>query len=45
MPTVKHHVHYILEKLKLQRRAQAMRRLRDAPWMARMSSLMSKKIG
>jgi DNA-binding NarL/FixJ family response regulator len=31
--TVKHHVHHILEKLKLQRRAQAMRRVRDAPWL------------
>lgn len=32
--TVKHHVHHILEKLNLQRRAQAMRRVRDAPWLA-----------
>jgi DNA-binding NarL/FixJ family response regulator len=32
--TVKHHVHHVLEKLKLQRRAQAMRRFRDAPWIA-----------
>jgi two-component system nitrate/nitrite response regulator NarL len=31
--TVKHHVHHVLEKLKLQRRAQAMRRVRDAPWL------------
>lgn len=31
--TVKHHVHRVLEKLKLQRRAQAMRRVRDAPWL------------
>jgi DNA-binding NarL/FixJ family response regulator len=35
--TVKHHVHHILEKLKLTRRAQAMRRVRDAPWIARLS--------
>jgi DNA-binding NarL/FixJ family response regulator len=33
--TVKHHVHHVLEKLKLERRAQAMRRVRDAPWLAR----------
>lgn len=33
--TVKHHVHHVLEKLNLQRRAQAMRRVRDAPWLAR----------
>jgi len=32
--TVKHHVHHVLEKLKLQRRSQAMRRVRDAPWLA-----------
>jgi two-component system, NarL family, nitrate/nitrite response regulator NarL len=31
--TVKHHVHNLLEKMKLQRRAQAMRRVRDAPWL------------
>lgn len=36
--TVKHHVHHVLEKLKLERRAQAMRRVRDAPWLARTSS-------
>jgi two-component system, NarL family, nitrate/nitrite response regulator NarL len=29
--TVKHHVHHVLEKLKLQRRGQAMRRVRSAP--------------
>jgi two-component system, NarL family, nitrate/nitrite response regulator NarL len=38
--TVKHHVHHLLEKLKLQRRAQAMRRVQDAPWITRRSSLM-----
>lgn len=32
--TVKHHVHHILYKLKLCRRAQAMRRVREAPWLA-----------
>jgi len=35
--TVKHHVHHILEKLKLPRRAQAMRKVREAPWIAPMS--------
>ena len=34
VPTVKHHVHNILEKLNLPRRAQEMRRVRDAPWIA-----------
>lgn len=33
--TVKHHVHHVLEKLNLQRRAQAMRRVREAPWLGR----------
>jgi DNA-binding NarL/FixJ family response regulator len=32
--TVKHHVHHVLEKLKLTRRAEAMRRVHDAPWIA-----------
>ncbi len=32
--TVKHHVHHVLCKLKLPRRAQAMRRVREAPWIA-----------
>jgi two-component system nitrate/nitrite response regulator NarL len=32
--TVKHHVHHILVKLDLGRRAQAMRRVREAPWIA-----------
>ena len=36
--TVKHHVHHVLEKLQLQRRAQAMRRVRDAPWLGRAAS-------
>lgn len=40
--TVKHHVHHVLEKLQLQRRAQAMRRVRDAPWLARTSSIGRK---
>ena len=37
--TVKHHVHHVLEKLQLQRRAQAMRRVRDAPWLGRTGSI------
>ena len=40
--TVKHHVHHVLGKLKLSRRAQAMRRFRDAPWIARMSRVAGK---
>jgi DNA-binding NarL/FixJ family response regulator len=36
--TVKHHVHHVLEKLKLPRRAQAMRKVREAPWIARTSA-------
>lgn len=34
--TVKHHVHRVLEKLGLSRRTEAMRRVRDAPWLGRM---------
>ena len=41
--TVKHHVHHVLEKLKITRRAQAMKRVRDAPWIAPTSSFVSKK--
>jgi two-component system, NarL family, nitrate/nitrite response regulator NarL len=37
--TVKHHVHHILGKLNLSRRAEAMRRVRDAPWLARIGSI------
>jgi DNA-binding NarL/FixJ family response regulator len=33
LSTVKHHVHNLLDKLQLQRRSQAMRRVRDAPWL------------
>ena len=32
--TVKHHVHHVLHKLKLPCRAQAMRRVREQPWIA-----------
>ena len=40
--TVKHHVHHVLEKLKISRRAQAMHRVRDAPWIAGISSIGRK---
>lgn len=40
--TVKHHVHHVLEKMQLQRRAQAMRRVREAPWIARVASVGRK---
>jgi DNA-binding NarL/FixJ family response regulator len=33
--TVKHHVHHVLEKLRLPGRAHAMRKVRDTPWLAR----------
>jgi DNA-binding NarL/FixJ family response regulator len=36
--TVKHHVHHVLEKLKLPRRAQAMRKVRETPWLVHTSS-------
>ncbi|NOT63772.1 MAG: response regulator transcription factor [Acidobacteria bacterium] len=35
VPTVKHHVHHVLEKLGLTRRAEAMRRVRETPWLAK----------
>jgi two-component system, NarL family, nitrate/nitrite response regulator NarL len=41
--TVKHHVHHVLEKLNLSRRAQAMRRVRDDPWIASSSSFAGKR--
>ena len=41
--TVKHHVHHVLEKLELPRRAQAMRRVRDAPWIASTASAAARK--
>ncbi|HWA89500.1 MAG TPA: response regulator transcription factor [Rhizomicrobium sp.] len=34
LSTVKHHVHHVLEKLQLPRRAQAMRVVRESPWIA-----------
>jgi DNA-binding NarL/FixJ family response regulator len=45
VPTVKHHVHHVLEKLKLSTRAQAMQRVRNAPWIAPTPSFVSKKTG
>lgn len=39
LATVKHHVHHVLQKLKLPRRAQAMRRVREMPWIASVPSL------
>ena len=36
--TVKHHVHHVLEKLKLPRRAQAMRQVRETPWLVHTGS-------
>jgi two-component system, NarL family, nitrate/nitrite response regulator NarL len=41
--TVKHHVHHVLEKLKISRRSQAMRRVRDDPWIAAPSQIGSRK--
>ena len=42
--TVKHHVHHVLEKLKLSRRTEAMNRVRNAPWIApTRSSFAGKK--
>jgi two-component system, NarL family, nitrate/nitrite response regulator NarL len=34
LATVKHHVHNVLDKLDVRGRAQAMRRVRDTPWIA-----------
>lgn len=34
LSTIKHHVHNVLDKLDVRGRAQAMRRVRDAPWIA-----------
>ena len=44
--TVKHHVHHVLGKLRLPRRAEAMRRVRDAPWLAPQAERRSpRKLG
>jgi DNA-binding NarL/FixJ family response regulator len=37
--TIKHHVHHLLAKLGLSRRAEAMRRVQDAPWLGGLSAL------
>lgn len=34
LSTIKHHVHKILDKLHVLRRAEAMRKVRDTPWIA-----------
>jgi two-component system, NarL family, nitrate/nitrite response regulator NarL len=34
LATIKHHVHNVLDKLGVSRRAQAMRRVRNTPWIA-----------
>jgi DNA-binding NarL/FixJ family response regulator len=41
--TVKHHVHHVLEKLQLPRRTQAMRRVRETPWIASSPSLARRR--
>jgi DNA-binding NarL/FixJ family response regulator len=41
--TVKHHVHHVLEKMQLSKRAEAMRRVRDAPWLGRNSTPTSRR--
>ena len=39
LSTVKHHVHHVLEKLNVPGRSQAMRRVRERPWIAVVPSL------
>jgi DNA-binding NarL/FixJ family response regulator len=41
--TIKHHVHHVLDKLNLPNRAQAMRRVRDAPWLASAPETLSSR--
>jgi DNA-binding NarL/FixJ family response regulator len=41
--TVKHHVHHVLEKLKLPRRAQAMRKVRETLWLTQPSTTAARK--
>jgi transposase len=44
--TVKHHVHNVLDKLHQHGRAQAMRRVRDAPWLVvRSEGSLERKLG
>jgi DNA-binding NarL/FixJ family response regulator len=38
--TVKHHVHKVLEKLQVGRRAEAMRQVREMPWIASSPALL-----
>lgn len=38
--TVKHHVHHVLDKLNVQRRAQAMRRVRETPWLSTLARVV-----
>lgn len=42
--TIKHHVHSILGKLNLPGRAQAMQRVRDAPWLAPSDPITRKRV-
>jgi DNA-binding NarL/FixJ family response regulator len=43
LATVKHHVHNVLQKLGLPRRTQAMRRVRESPWLAASSALLDSR--
>ncbi|PDT72478.1 response regulator transcription factor [Bradyrhizobium sp. C9] len=43
LATVKHHVHHVLQKLGLPRRAQAMRRVREAPWIASSAPALDRR--
>ena len=43
LATVKHHVHHVLQKLGLPRRAQAMRRVREAPWLASSAPALDRR--
>jgi two-component system, NarL family, nitrate/nitrite response regulator NarL len=43
--TVKHHVHNVLYKMRLPRRAHAMRRVRDMPWLATWPELNKQQNG
>src|SRR5262249_17295454 len=40
---VKHHVNHVVEKLNLRKRAQAMRLVRDAPWLGCTSSWSQRR--
>jgi len=45
LSTVKHHVHNILIKLQVVRRVEAMRKVRDAPWLAGSAPLDQRPTG